>query len=49
MINCEVEEDEESLAKRQELGKVMRSSFETVLEWIAAADLYTDILVLSQL
>jgi len=31
---------------RKKCGNLMRGTLETVLEWIAAADLYTDIYVL---
>jgi len=31
------------------MGEIMRGSMETVLEWISAADLYTDFVVLFQL
>lgn len=37
------------MEQRKKFGNAMRSSLETILEWIAAADLYTDFVVLNQL
>lgn len=35
--------------RRKKIGRAFRSILETILEWIAAADLYTDIIILVQL
>ena len=42
-------ENSPQVIRKKMLGSALRSILETVLEWIAAADLYTDILVLLQL
>jgi len=33
------------IIRRKKLGNILRHTLETILEWIAAADLYTDALV----
>lgn len=42
-------ENSPKVIRRKRLGNVLRSTLETILEWIAAADLYTDVLVFLQL
>lgn len=42
-------ENSPEFIRRKMLGSLLRTSLETLLEWIAAADLYTDILVFLQL
>lgn len=37
------------IIRRKKLGNILRHTLETILEWIAAADLYTDALVFYQL
>ena len=41
--------DAQDKKKTKIMGEIMRGSIETLLEWIAAADLYTDFIVLLQL
>jgi hypothetical protein len=38
-----------AIIRAKKFGNLMRHSLETILEWIAAADLYTDFIVLLQL
>ena len=38
-------ENSPSVIRKKKLGSGLRSFLETVLEWIAAADLYTDVIV----
>lgn len=38
-------ENSPSVIRKKKLGSGLRSLLETVLEWIAAADLYTDVIV----
>ena len=38
-----------TVLKRKKFGNFLRHSLETLLEWIAAADLYTDFYVFMQL
>ena len=47
--NLQIVLDTTNIQRKQALGAAMRTLLETVLEWIAAADLYTDFLVLMQL
>ena len=42
-------ENSPQVIRRKKLGNALRHTLETILEWIAAADLYTDILILAQL
>jgi hypothetical protein len=44
-----INHNQEILHKRKRLGNMLRKSLETILELIAAADLYTDLVILVQL
>lgn len=45
----ELQKNSASEKRKQACGNFMRNAFETVIEWIAVADFYTDMLVLLQL
>lgn len=47
--NLGIVEYSPEVARRKILGNILRTTLETILEWIAAADLYTDALVFFQL
>lgn len=47
--NMGIVENSPSVIRKKKLGSGLRSLLETVLEWIAAADLYTDVIVFLQL
>jgi len=47
--NMGIVESSPAIIRRKKLGSIMRHSLETILEWIAAADLYTDVIVFLQL
>lgn len=49
MQNCRIDDESALVKRRKACGAFMRHAFETVIEWIAVADFYTDIVVLWQL
>lgn len=44
-----ISENSSEIERRKRIGGALRTLLETVLEWISAADLYTDLLIFIQL
>ena len=49
MKNLGISDNQTEIERRKKLGGGLRTILETILEWISAADLYTDILIFVQL
>ena len=45
MKNLGINDNQIEIESRKKLGGGLRTILETILEWISAADLYTDILI----
>ena len=41
--------DQKTIERQKKIGNAMRGLLETILEWIAGADIFTDMIVLNQL